>query len=392
MKNTGKNEVRNRRLPPREENAPMARDVVEDWLDRATESVQLWEELYEGYDEGGSFGDRGDSGIVAYDLVASWCGLERFPDGLDDEVVALRERLAEQIGRYADDLVRLIPGTSDPDGWLVELDEWIEEQETGEVPWEEIAERAYELFDDLDTAELVACGLERLAPSEGAALHEALMPCARRLTETPEAFLPAAAYARAMDEAFDPSLVERDPELLVTCLKYEVVLDELAEAWAVMESRGLGRLEPGLIEALAAGAAEIVDFSSELKKLFGDERSAAAFWNEAWSAPVVAAAAAVAESAPGGVWESRDKKIRVVVSDGWVVGSDGERGLRFHLYGAPTRARLYFRGERVPTRRIDEEMRRGWLSEDIVRGRENEKGCPTLALQTIGGCEVLLPE
>jgi len=240
-------------VPALDPEGPRPEDVAELWADHAEMALTSWQDLFAAYDDESEEGLE-DRAEAAYDLLAGWGALLRLrpdllwvaPDDLLDRVEAAVRRDAEKLATAA----LRVPA---PEGWLEEAREWGLQSDDLELPPEEAAASARELWIDLDDACLVAWAADELAPGAGSdALADALLPCLEHVAAEPESFLPAEVFLRCGAAAMDPAAAARHGGLLLTLEPWCHVLAEVAAAWRADE-----RFTAPLPEAEAAAWREL---------------------------------------------------------------------------------------------------------------------------------------
>jgi hypothetical protein len=107
------------------------------------------------------------------------------------------------------------------------------EEHQEELEEEQLQKQAEWVLTELDDAELVGLTAVRLglAPSEWQSL---LDECRRWCLEHAELFLPAGVFVQTLAQTFRPDLLSFDPDLALTAVKYEAILDVLEEAEALI--------------------------------------------------------------------------------------------------------------------------------------------------------------
>lgn len=375
-----------RDLPATAADDPSTADVAEDWLDRAIDAAERWQTA-----TAAGFVDSPEAIEAAYDVLAAWCGLRRLEPGLAADQGEVTRRLEDLVSRSGEPLARGAATVPNPEDWLeaARRHETVVEAAVGEPrTTDDLARRSWELLDELDEAELVACALDRLTGDAGRALHESLLECARYAATHADLFLPAVPYARALGEAVRRDLEEAEPDLTLTLLKFGRVLDEyralLAEAAAesavVMDRETvrawldeLRRERQGLLERVRDAVAALAD---EAKR-----KVLVALPAIPEHRPVAAYAGARAPQAEGPrlQWEPEDGAWHAMLRLPAEAGASDDVVVELVVDGAPPGASVVLRGI---VRRLEEDgpHRAAQFTLGELRGAWSRDDVPSLAL------------
>jgi hypothetical protein len=232
------------------DHAPTGVLVVEDWHDRARSAVDLWRKLLSAGAD-----DEAVQLECAWDLLACRGGLERLSCAVGDGLTTRRLRM-EVLGICAhssDELLAMARDFPDPAAWIEAARAWSEECDDPAIPEEEAAQAGRELLSELDDAQLVAWSLDQLRDGAGAALDDALLPCATFATGDPAMFFRSAPYLLEAEASFDLELAAREPELDVTTLKFGSILDALASVVPAVSGEVVPLLRPFEFGVAAGG-------------------------------------------------------------------------------------------------------------------------------------------
>ena len=155
--------------------------------------------------------------------------MERLRPELVEGIEEARRELENEVSKHLTRAVDFVRSSSRPTEWLEDV-RVLEQSasDEGSVPGE-ANERAWTALEELDAEELLACAVERLEPSFGEELHEALLPRVRWVAQRAELFLGVAPRVSALGEAVRPDLDEVHPDLAVTVIKYARILDALED-------------------------------------------------------------------------------------------------------------------------------------------------------------------
>lgn len=204
-------------LPPPSPHDPTARDVIEDWIDRADAAAAAWRDLVTPADAAPDAGLR----WRAFDLLAAHKGLERLRLD-DDDARQLLDHLAALIDADRDRLSAWALQHPDPHA-LADGLRRVDDDDTRVVTPAEA--RAW--ITQVDDAELVlAATLDHPASDAAAlALQDALLDAVGLLADMTWMTCAAASWVRASAAAMRRDL--DDPELAATLLKFGRILRAL---------------------------------------------------------------------------------------------------------------------------------------------------------------------
>lgn len=208
-------------LPALDRDAPKAQDVIDEWLDRAVDAMDAWRSA--------------NTSETAYDLLAAWAGLNRLRANLLPELNTIKEDIGQMVTSDQKALAQLAAMVPSPQGWIEEANEWKESIDRDLPEAFVIAERAWELFSDLDDAQLVACAIGRIN-GQADELHDRLVPCMIWFLDNADLFVLISAYIRASIEALQPDFYEKHPELSTTLIKHSAIIDATIELKLMIEA------------------------------------------------------------------------------------------------------------------------------------------------------------
>jgi len=208
---------------------PQPSDWIDLWDERGAAAVQEWQAAREliGPDEPGDYPELWE---VGYDALASWGAFRRMPPALSEPCADTVRALEALVREQGDGVATAAAQLPDASGWLEEAEEWEEAFDSVSLSAAEASRRARTLFADLDDAELVAWGLEKIRPEAARALDRALEPCREYARDHMWLFHDAEVYLRCAAATMDRDLPARDPMLALTASKYEGALASLGDA------------------------------------------------------------------------------------------------------------------------------------------------------------------
>ncbi|MBI2806672.1 MAG: hypothetical protein HYX68_16960 [Planctomycetes bacterium] len=177
--------------------------------------------------------------IAAYDLLSAWTKLLRVRPELQNDVQHLVAKVKSVLEERGGELAGLAMTIPDPAAWSEEARQLDASYEEDWLP-DERSRFAERLLTDLDDAELVCLTAARLG-KRGTALEKELEGCRAWCLHHADLFLAASVHVQAVGATLIPDLLEQDPGLALTALKYEAVMNAAEEVEAEL---GMEAVEP----------------------------------------------------------------------------------------------------------------------------------------------------